>query len=347
MFSVEHLGDIMMQNQRERNTWIVLSVYLVLPHCAAPQTVSIRDTELHEPVRAASASERDVWYPAVRRLGTFASSDSVLRDEIWRLAHVNTLGMKFVRIEPGTFTMGPDMHRLFDIQISHRVKITKSFYIAVTEVTNEQFMKVFSEYRVDATYSPEPDSPAVRISWKQAAEFCKRVSKREGATYRLPTEAEWEYTCRAGTTTLYSFGASVTGMPQYGWCMGGRTSAAPVAQLQANGWGIYDMHGNVFEWVSDWYSRYYYSECLKQGTVQDPKGPDRERRHPSEDRPFTVRSSHALRSCGWQVDNALACTSTARFPLPILNKKPFTPGPGMRETIGFRVVREMFDSDSR
>jgi len=258
-----------------------------------------------------------------------------MRDEIWRRTQVNTLGMKFVRVEPGTFTMGPDRHRLFDFHKAHKVRITKPFFMGLTEVTNAQFAILFPNHRADAKYSPDADSPAVRISWKQAAEFCKLLSKREGAMYRLPTEAEWEYACRGGRKTQYSFGMFARKMPKYGWCMGDHTKAAPVALLQPNDWGIYDMHGNVFEWVSDYYSDEYYDVCAAKGTVDDPEGP--------EDSGW----SHVLRSCGWQVDNAPACRCTARFPLPTFNKNPFTPGPGMRETIGFRVVREMSDSDSR
>jgi len=347
LFDIRQRARPARRKQHHRSICIILGLCSLLSYSAIAQTVSVRDDDLQDLVRAASSADREVWWSAVRRLGTLASHDVTMRDEIWRRTHVNTLGMKFVRVEGGEFTMGPDWHRLFDYQKAHKVKITKPFYIAVTEVTNEQFMKVFPKYRIDATYSPDPDSPAVRISWKQAAEFCKLLSEREGAAYRLPTEAEWEYACRAGTTTLYSFGASVSKMSQYGWCMDEHTKSAPVATLQPNDWGIYDMHGNVFEWVSDWYSHYYYSECLKQGIVQDPKGPDRDWRHPSEKRPMTVRSSHVLRSSGWLVDNAEACTCTARFPLPILDKKPFTPGPGMREVVGFRVVREVTDKDSR
>jgi len=349
LFDIKQQERPVKQNQHHRSICMVLGLCSLLSYSAIAQTVSVRDDELQDLVRAASASDREVWWPAIRKLGVLASGDPALRDKIWRRAHVNTLGMKFVRVEGGEFTMGPDMQRLFDIQKAHKVKITKAFYMSVTEVTNEQFKKVFPAHLPDTKYSPDADSPAVRISWKQAAEFCKRLSEREGATYRLPTEAEWEYACRAGTTTLYSFGTLATAMPQYGWCMGDQTRAASVATLQPNDWGIYDMHGNVFEWVSDWYSHYYYLECSKHGTVQDPKGPDRDWRHPSEHRPFWLRrrSTHVLRSCGWQVDNALACTCTARFPLPIFNKKPFTPGVGMREAIGFRIVREMSDSDSR
>jgi formylglycine-generating enzyme required for sulfatase activity len=340
-----------MLNQYSQYICIVFLILNLSPlNNATAEVVRVRDDELEDVSNAASSTVREVWWPAVRKLGELASGNPVLRDEIWRRAHVNTLGMKFVRIEAGEFTMGPDWQNIFNIQRAHKVKITTPFYIAVTEVTNEEFKKVFPSHRLDAKYSPDADSPAVRITWEQATEFCKLLSEREGAIYRLPTEAEWEYACRAGTTTLYSFGVFSTEMSKYGWCMGDYSRAAAVATLQPNDWGIYDMHGNVFEWVSDWYSNFYYSECSEQGTVQDPKGPDRDWRHPAEHRPFLVRrSTHVLRSCGWLVDNtdnALACTCTARFPLPLLNKRPFSEGVGMRETIGFRIVREVSSTDS-
>ena len=329
LFDIQQPERPVKQKQHHRSTCLVLVVCFLPSYSAIAQTVSVRDDELQDLIRAASAADRDVWWPTMRQLGVLSASDPALRDEIWNRAHVNPMGMRFVRVEPGSFTMGPDMHRIFDIQKAHEVKITKAFYIAVTEVTNAQFSKVFPTHRPDSKYSPDADSPAVRISWKQAVEFCKVLSERDGATYRLPTEAEWEYACRSGRTTRYSFGTFATRMPQYGWCMGERTRAAPVAQLQPNDWGIYDMHGNVFEWVGDCFSGDYYASCAEQGTVEDPKGPESGR-------------THVLRSGGWQVaNNALACTCTARFPLPILNKNPFTAGVGMRETVGFRVIREM------
>jgi len=335
------------QNQHLRSNCIVLRLCPVLLHLALAQMVCAEVDELQDLVCAASASDRENWWPAVQRLGALASEDPAVRDEVWRRAQVNTLGMRFVRAEPGTFTMGPDRHRIFDSQKAHKVRITKPLFIGVTEVTNAQFAVLFPNHNADAKYSSDPDSPAVRISWDEADEFCKLLSTREGATYRLPTEAEWEYACRAGRKTQYSFGMFAGKMREYGWCMGDDTTAPVVAQLKPNDWGLYDMHGNVFEWVSDWHSDYYYSECAKAGTVQDPKGPDREWRRPSEKRPFTVQSTHVLRSCGWQVDNAPACRCTARFPLPILDKKPFAGDKvGMRDTIGFRVVREVSDSDA-
>lgn len=194
-------------------------------------------------------------------------------------------------------------------------------------MTNAQYQQMFPQFKVDAEYSPDPASPAVRVSWKDAVRFCKLLSGKENVVYRLPTEAEWEYACRAGTKTLYSFGFKPDRLPEFAWCNYVNGRASPVAMLKPNAWGIYDMHGNAFEWVSDWYSRSYYSECAAKGTVQDPKGPQR-------------GWTHVLRGGGWQVRNPLALTSTFRIPLPTFDRRPFSPDPvGLRQTIGFRVVR--------
>jgi len=303
-------------------------------HSAVGQLHEVDNDQLSELVRSASARERAIWWSATEQLGVLARGDPTLREEIWRRAHVNTLGMRFVRVEPGTFTMGPDLHRIVSVQKAHQVKITKAFYLAATEVTNEQFSNVFRSHLPDINYSPDADSPVVRVSWEKASEFCRILSEREDAQYRLPTEAEWEYACRAGTKTLYSYGKLAQEMSQYGWCLGGHTRAAPVGTLKPNAWGIYDMHGNVFEWVHDFFSDEYYAECARQGIVQDPLGPDR-------------GSTHVLRSCGWQVENNhLVCTCTARLPMPIFNKRPFD-RVGMLEGVGFRIVREPSKNQSR
>lgn len=290
--------------------------------------------ELQSLVAAASEPDRAVWWSAVERLGALALEVPTLRDEIWQRTLVNSLGMRFVRVPAGTFTMGPDTHRIFDIQKAHTVKISRAYYVAATEVTNAQFTAVFPSYRADLNYSPDPDTPAVNVTWEEAAEFCKRLSEREGVLYRLPTEAEWEYACRASTTTPFSFGTDPTFMPDYGRCLGTYSVAGPVASFRPNSWGVYDMHGNTFEWVSDWFSHSYYSDCADKEVVVNPTGPESGR-------------SHVLRSCGWQTQNAPGCMCTARFPLPDLDKKPFAPGPGMRSTIGFRIVRELRQEDDR
>jgi len=294
---------------------------------------------LDELIQLSQSDSRSQWWPAVQELGRIARTNDTAREEIWRRARVNTLGMKFVLVEPGTFMMGPDLHFLFDIQWPHLVRITRPYYIGVTETTNAQFQQLVPEFMVELKYSPHPDSPAVKVSWNDAERFCKLLSKREGAVYRLPTEAEWEYACRAGTTTRYCFGNGLgrerEKLSDYAWWNYTNGRASEVALLKPNNWGIYDMHGNAFEWVSDWYSRSYYGECAKRVLVEDPKGPEGWR-------------VHVLRGGGWQVRNHMALTSTARFPLPTFDRKPFDPDPvGLRQTIGFRVVREVAEGEER
>jgi len=107
------------------------------------------------------------------------------------------------------------------------------------------------------------------VSWNDALAFCDKLSDQEGYQYRLPTEAEWEYTCRAGTTTAYSFGDDVSRLGEYAWYEDNSAGIThPVGELQPNAWGLCDMHGNVWEWCQDWYGPY---ESLK--VVTNPTGP--------------------------------------------------------------------------
>lgn len=284
-------------------------------------------SDLGRLIALSNEGQRTVWFLAVRALGQIAARDSSKRDEIWSNAHVNTLGMKFVHVEPGEFVMGSDKHRIHEDFVAHPVKISHAFFIAVTEVTNEQLQQLLPSFEIDE-YSPDPDSPAVKVTWEQARRFCELLSKKESSTYRLPTEAEWEYSCRAGTRTQWSFGRFRFGLSKYGWCDDEVGEASPVGKLRPNGWGIYDMHGNVLEWVHDWFSHTYYLECAAKGLVVDPTGPPDGR-------------VHVLRSGAWLADNPLACTCTARFPLPLLDRAPFSKQKvGFRQTVGFRVLRE-------
>jgi formylglycine-generating enzyme required for sulfatase activity len=109
--------------------------------------------------------------------------------------------------------------------------------------------------------------PAERVSWDDAVEFCKKLSAKEGETYRLPTEAEWEYACRAGSTTWYSFGDEESRLGQYAWFGESEGETHPVGTKKPNAWGLYDMHGNVVECCSDWYGTYGTSP------TDDPTGP--------------------------------------------------------------------------
>jgi sulfatase modifying factor 1 len=198
----------------------------------------------------------------------------------------NSIGMKLVRIESGTFTMGQDgppisgngdmatHHAGFraadwDEKPAHRVIISQPFLMSVTEVTLGQFRAMEPDFRKG---KGTDDDAVDAITWSKAVAFCEWLTKKEGRTYRLPTEAEWEYACRACTTTLFHTGDTLPGghqkwfgdlrwrklyfpddtmPPEYAWSKG--AVSLRVAQTTPNAWGLHDMHGNVAEWCADWY----------------------------------------------------------------------------------------------
>lgn len=184
-----------------------------------------------------------------------------------------TLGLgfgpeQFERIQAGTFQMG-DMtgNGYGDERPVHTVTITEDFYIQKTEVTQAQWRAVMGEN--PSSFSNCGDTcPVERVSWNDIQEFIQALNAANpGANYRLPTEAEWEYAARAGTTGDYG-GTGV--LDEMGWYSGNSGSMThPVAQKEPNHWGLYDMHGNVWEWVNDWYSSSYYSVS----PPDDPQGP--------------------------------------------------------------------------
>ena len=163
-----------------------------------------------------------------------------------------------------------------------------------------------------------PQNPVEQVSWDEAVEFCRKLSelpeeKSAGYAYRLPTEAEWEYACRAGTTTKYSFGDSDSELDEYAWygkaeALGGTTH--PVGEKKPNAWGLYDMHGNVWEWCQDWHGKYL------SGPVTDPTGP-------------SSGSFRVFRGGGWSFISQ-DCRSAFR--------SGFSPG-SRSHYLGFRVLR--------
>jgi formylglycine-generating enzyme required for sulfatase activity len=175
--------------------------------------------------------------------------------------YTNSIGMRFVRTEPGSFVMGNAEGGDFDERPVHKVNITKPFYIGVTEVTNgqyEQFDASHKDMRGQYDLSKGSDEAVIYVSWKEAVKFCEWLSKKEDKPYRLPTEAEWEYACRAGTTTKYSTGDE---LPEVYHKHQDREAFPKLVNLTvgttpANRWGLYDMHGNVEEWCYDWYGPY-------------------------------------------------------------------------------------------
>ena len=193
---------------------------------------------------------------------------------------VNSIDMTFVRVRPGSFLMGRKEGGDWDERPVHQVTITRSFFIAETEVTNaqyEQYDPNHRELRGKLGYSTQDDEAVVFVSWRDAAGFCQWLSKTEGKSYRLPTEAEWEYACRAGTTTAYHSGDSLpeechknARMSWFPDPARSRKGAEPVplivGRTSPNPWGLFDMHGNVEEWCYDWYGPY------EQAAQTDPVG---------------------------------------------------------------------------
>lgn len=200
----------------------------------------------------------------------------------------NSISMKLVYIPAGSFMMGSSrsaaqLAKEYDTDEEffvgefpqHQVRISKGFWMGQTEVTQGQYKSVMNAqpWSGMSLVQEFASNPAVFVTWDDAAAFCRELSQQEGKTYRLPTEAEWEYACRAGTTTRFSFGDSVSSLGDYArfsdnpriipkW-------SHPVGQKKPNPWGLYDMHGNVWELCSDWYDKDYYSNS----PIVDPKGP--------------------------------------------------------------------------
>jgi formylglycine-generating enzyme required for sulfatase activity len=178
----------------------------------------------------------------------------------------NSIGMRLSLIPSGQFDMGspPGERGRQDDELQHKVVISKPFFMAVTEVTQEQYRKVTGQ---NPSKARGPDLPVEFVSWHDAVEFCRKLGEAEGRIYRLPTEAEWEYACRAGSSDPF---AKELGYERLAWGFDSPGNGPkPVATKQANAWGLFDMHGNVAEWCADWYGAY-----PKDVTV-NPQGPEK------------------------------------------------------------------------
>ena len=223
-------------------------------------------------------------------VGCDDSSDIVERD--WRgyvaevyeqpvESNTKSLDMKFNKIPAGTFLMGSPESEADreDDETQHKVTITKPFYMQTTEVTQGQWKAAMGTEPWVAKGQRQiakegANYPATNVSWHDAVAYCKKLSEKEGKTYRLPTEAEWEYACRAGTETTWIFGDDEKELSDYAWYEGHVITireyyAHQVGLKKPNAWGLLDMHGNVLEWCHDYYEEDYY----KQSPAQDPTGP--------------------------------------------------------------------------
>lgn len=178
--------------------------------------------------------------------------------------------MEFVYIPAGTFVMGsPENESYRDAnEIQHRVTLTKRFYMQTTEVTQAQWQTSMGG-NPSVFKGCGDDCPVETVSWNDVQQFIDKLNRKEsGRRYRLPTEAQWEYAARAGTQTPYYTGVSASDLDRAGWYNENATKTPhPVARKEPNRWGLYDMHGNVWEWCQDRYGKY------PKENVTDPSGP--------------------------------------------------------------------------
>jgi len=184
--------------------------------------------------------------------------------------------IKLVLVPAGKFTMGSpetEKGRFKSEGPQREVTISRAFHMGIYEVTQAQWKAVMNTMPWEGeAVKPGDSKPAVCISWNDATSFCKALSKKTGKTVRLPTEAEWEYACRAGTTTAFCSGDDPSKLGDYAWYLGNLVSLGspnPVGGRKPNAWGLYDMHGNVAEWCSDWCEYSWYAKA----DTRDPKGP--------------------------------------------------------------------------
>ena len=206
----------------------------------------------------------------------------------------NSIGMEFLVVPPGKFKMGSNGGSQNEIPI-HEVELSKSYALGLNEVTEQQYTTIMGR----TPRLLKPASAINSLTWNQATEFCQRLSdlpeeKAAGRIYRLPTEAEWEYACRAGTDTAYSFGDDPTLVTQHAWYnRNSLQDAHPPGQKTPNPWGFFDMHGNAWEWCQNWFYEY------PSGPTRDPKGPPKGK-------------TRVLRGGGW-FHREPDCRSASRF----------------------------------
>jgi len=239
------------------------------------------------------------------------------------IPYTNSLGQTFVFIPAGTFMMGSpsDEPGRRGEESQHQVTLTQSFYMQTTEVTQAQWKVVMGSN--PSSFPGRPTAPVEKVSWEDVQSYITQMNLRGEGTYSLPTEAQWEYAARAGSTTAFANGGIVEldcgydpNLDAMGWyCYTFTDDGGPhlVAQKAPNAWGLYDMHGNVFEWCQDWYDEDYYL----LGEMTDPTGP------PSG--PYRVR-----RGGGWNYFARRSRSANRNYTIPTYRY----------DFIGFRLLRQ-------
>nr|NCS05012.1 formylglycine-generating enzyme family protein [Microcystis aeruginosa G13-11] len=247
----------------------------------------------------------------------------------------NDITLEMVAIPGGTFLMGSPAGEGYDYEKPQHQVTVPPFFMGKYPITQAQWQAI--AYRADlkvkqdlepkpAYFKDRPDSdrrPVEQVSWYDAIEFCARLSKLRGREYRLPSEAEWEYACRAGTTTPFHFGETITGeLANYnarktyaGEAEGeDRGQTTPVGQFPPNAFGLYDMHGNVWEWCLDPWHENYQGEPPRDGSVWDEDNNDNRYQNllSSTKELLTDKQSRVLRGGSWNF-NPRHCRSAYRL----------------------------------
>ena len=220
--------------------------------------------------------------------------------------------LRMKQIPAGTFVSGSSMaekDREDNEGPVHEVAISRPFHMGVFEVTQAQWEAVMGTN--PSRFNGKPANPVEQVSWEDCQEFVRKLNGMGIGTFRLPTEAEWEYACRAGTKTAYSFGDGAGKLGKYAWYRDNSGSTThEVGTKKPNPWGLYDMHGNVWEWCSDWYADYSMDKQT------DPKG--------AADGSYRVERGSCWEFSSWH------CRSASRSRVP----------PSFRYSgLGFRLVR--------
>jgi formylglycine-generating enzyme required for sulfatase activity len=224
---------------------------------------------------------------------------------------VSDTGIAMNMVHPGTFMMGNcGQTRSRRDRPAHQVALTRPFYLGVHPVTQQQYEQVMGD---NPSHFRGADRPVENVSWHDAQAFCRALAHREGATYRLPTEAEWEYACQATSASAYCYGDSPGKLHYHAWyAENSGCTTQPVCGKEPNAWGLHDMHGSVREWCADWFALYLPEP------QRDPHGP-------------SEGAARVVRGGSWS-NAAEYCHSAHR--VRMVPDASFS-------TIGFRVVREV------
>lgn len=253
------------------------------------------------------------------------TKDNVSRDDLPKTI-TNSISMNFVYISPGSFMMGspPDEPGRWGDETRHRVTLSRGRYMQSTEVTQEQWAKIMDGN--PSTLEHRDDCPVETVSWNDVQEFIRRLNQREQTNkYRLPSEAEWEYSCRAGSDATFANGVITENgcgydpnLDEIGWyCGNADNKTHQVAQKTPNAWGLYDMHGNVWEWCHDLYGTY------SSGPVVDPIGP-------------TTGSKRVIRGGSWNCSARRSGSANRDWDTP----------DSKFNGLGFRVVKDIQKSQT-